>query len=174
MKRLAILPFVLVLAACPGEKKVATQDSVPKDTLTLDTVATDLSKLATSLPPVAPDTFKPIKLPTGQPGRQAAAIPEAPPALMEAVNREQSVSKFCYTEFGKKADPGLIGNVAMIVTVAGEGITDATVGASNWSGRTAGQAVNRCLSEKVKQAWKLPAGAVKAGKYQVQLSFRGG
>jgi hypothetical protein len=168
MKRLAFIPFAFVLAACPGEKKVP-----PADTIKADTVATDLSQVTTALPPAAPDTFTPRKLPT-VPVARAASIPEAPPALVEAVEREQSFSKFCYTEFGKKADPSLIGNVAMIVTVGSGGITDATVGASNWSGGTAGKAVNKCLEEKAKQAWKLPAGAVKSGKYQVQLTFRGG
>jgi len=58
------------------------------------------------------------------------------------------------------------------VTVGGEGITNATVGDARWSG-SAGKAVNSCLNQKAKLAWKLAPGAVKAGRYVVQLSFSG-
>jgi hypothetical protein len=60
----------------------------------------------------------------------------------------------------------------MVVTIGGSGVTDATVGDSKWSG-TAGRAVNRCLDQKAKQAWHVAPGAVKPGRYVVQLSFSG-
>jgi hypothetical protein len=62
--------------------------------------------------------------------------------------------------------------VAMIVTVGSSGISGAEVGNSRWTSST-GRAVNTCLSQKAKQAWKLEPGAVKPGRYVVQLSFRG-
>ena len=167
MNRLAILPLVAILAACPGEK--AVKDTTP--VIPLDTTSTDLSNVQTSLPPPAPDTFT-IPKPR-PPVQQQARVPDAPSALVEAVQREQSATKFCFSEFGQKADPSLVGNVAMVVTVGDAGISDATVAASNWSGAAAGKAVNKCLNEKAKLAWKLPPGSVKQGKYQVQLSFRG-
>jgi hypothetical protein len=90
---------------------------------------------------------------------------------VEAVEREQSFSRFCYQEYGQKADPGLEGGVAMIVTVGSGGITDARVSDDTWSS-TAGRAVNECLDQKAAGAWKPTPGAVHPGKYVVQLSFR--
>ena len=91
---------------------------------------------------------------------------------METVQREVSFQRFCYQEFGQKADPTLAGNVAMIVTVGSGGISGTEVGNSRWTSGT-GKAVNQCLSQKAKQAWKLEPGSVKPGRYVVQLSFRG-
>ena len=174
MRRLLILPMALLLAACPKDKEPAADTALPVDT-TADTVV-DLSTLETSLPPAAPDTFtrrRPQDNPDVARSQPSAGnIPTAPAALMEAVQREQAFSKFCYQEFGQKSDPTLRGGVAMVVTVGTSGITNATVGNSNWTSG-AGSAVNRCLNEKAKQAWKLGPGEVKAGRYVVQLSFSG-
>jgi hypothetical protein len=101
-----------------------------------------------------------------------ASYPEAPSPLLDAVEREQSATRFCYTEFGQKADPSLRGNVAMVVTIGNSGVTDARVGDAKWTG-SAGRAVNRCLDQKAKQAWNVAPGAVKPGRYVVQLSFSG-
>ena len=170
----AILPMMLLFAACPKDKE-AKRDSMPIDTTHLDTTqATDLSSIKTSLPPAEPDTFKQRKLPTA-PTTSAGgglSVPAAPAALTEAVQREQSMTKFCFTEFGQKSDPSLRGNVAMVVTVGSGGITNATVGDARWSG-SAGKSVDNCLNQKAKLAWKLAPGAVKPGKYVVQLSFSG-
>lgn len=169
MKRLAVLPLILsfgALVACPADKPPQKTAAIP-----VDTTKTDLSKLPAVLPAPVPDTFKQQKLtPSGETG--APSLPEAPPELQDAVTREQSSAQFCYVEFGKKSDPGLRGNVAMAVTVAQSGVTDAKVASSAWSGG-AGNAVNRCLNERAKRAWKLAPGAVKPGKYAVRLSFTG-
>lgn len=177
MKRqvLALLvaaPFVAALTACPNDEK--GRDSVPVVARvdTVDTTQTDLGQIQTALPPAEPDTFKRRKLPTGGSGGGGASIPAAPAALMEAVQREQSFSRFCYTEFGQKSDPTLRGNVAMVVTVGANGITGAAVGDDNWTG-AAGRAVNNCLNQRAKSAWKLAPGAVRPGRYVVQLSFTG-
>lgn len=172
---IAILPMMLLVAACPKDK-TAKRDSMPVDTTHLDTTkTTDLSNIQSNLPPAEPDTFKRRKLPTASSNNDGGAsmsVPAAPAALTEAVQREQSMTKFCYTEYGQKSDPTLRGNVAMVVTVGSEGITNATVGDARWSG-SAGKAVNSCLNQKAKLAWKLAPGAVKSGKYVVQLSFSG-
>jgi hypothetical protein len=60
----------------------------------------------------------------------------------------------------------------MVVTIGSSGVTDARVGDAKWSG-PAGKAVNRCLDQKAKQAWNVAPGAVKPGRYVVQLSFTG-
>lgn len=169
-----VLPMMLLLAACPKDK-TAKRDTMPVDTTHLDTTQkTDLSSIPSNLPPAEPDTFKVRKLtpPPSSNAGEGMSVPAAPAELTEAVEREQSMTKFCYTEFGQKSDPSLRGNVAMVVTVGAAGITNATVGDARWSG-SAGKAVNNCLNQKAKLAWKLAPGAVKPGKYVVQLSFSG-
>lgn len=181
VKRLAFLPLLAVLAACPGDKKKTTQ--IPVDTMrpdstrvaAADTTPTDLGKYKTNLPTASPDTFHQQNLtPRGGNvgGTSHTSFADAPAPLLEAVQREESATRFCYTEFGQKADPSLRGNVAMVVTIANSGITDAHVGDAKWSG-AAGRAVDRCLDQKAKQAWNVAPGVVKPGHYVVQLSFSG-
>jgi hypothetical protein len=185
VRRLALLPFLAVALACPSDKKKDTAQ-IPVDTLKVDstktvatidtTTSTDLSKIKTNLPPAGPDTFHQQKLPSVRSGgvgtTRNTSFADAPTPLVDAVEREQSATRFCYTEFGQKADPTLRGNVAMVVTIGSSGVTGAEVGDSKWSG-TAGRAVNRCLDQKAKQAWNVAPGAVKPGRYVVQLSFSG-
>jgi hypothetical protein len=153
------------LAGCHDDKPAP-----PKPTLTADTTPVDLSKLKTAIPQAAPDTFTP---PKPAPVEDVPpAYPPAPPALMASVNREQAFSRFCFEEFGQKIDPSLRGGVAMLVTVSGQGVSDARVARSRWSSKS-GDAVNGCLNEKAKLAWKLEPGEVKSGEYVVQMSFRG-
>ncbi|MGH7665212.1 MAG: hypothetical protein ACRENI_13130 [Gemmatimonadaceae bacterium] len=170
MRQVLMLPLllVLVLAACPGDDDAS--DSIPVDTMPVDTV--DLGDIATDLPPPAPDTFTP-RTPRPPPRTPRRSVPDAPPALMRAVEREQAFSTFCYREFGLKSDPSLYGTVAMIVTVGGQGISQARVADSNWSSQ-AGSGVDRCLNERAALAWKLAPGAVSSGQYVVPLSFSGG
>ena len=183
VKRLAFLPLLAIALACPGDKKKDTAqlpvDSLKADSTktlaTADTTPADLGKIKTNLPKAAPDTFHEQKLKpsgggVGDAGRSSFA--DAPTPLVDAVEREQSATRFCYTEFGQKSDPTLRGNVAMVVTIGNSGVTDAKVGDAKWSG-TAGRAVNRCLDQKAKQAWNVAPGAVKPGRYVVQLSFSG-
>jgi hypothetical protein len=181
-KRLAFLPFLAITLACPGEKKKDVAQ-LPVDTLkpdstkmitSTDTAPADLGKIKTNLPAAAPDSFHEQKLkPSGVGNPSRSSFADAPAPLVDAVQREQSATRFCYTEFGQKADPTLRGNVAMVVTIGNTGVTDARVGDAKWSSSTAGRAVNRCLDQKAKQAWNVTPGAVKPGHYVVQLSFSG-
>lgn len=162
-RRAFIVPVLLaVLAACPRDKKSAAPP------VAQDTTPVNLDSLQSAIPPAAPDTFT---APKARPVRARPHIPPAPQALVDAVEREQSFSRFCYQEYGQKADPTLEGGVAMLVTVGGSGISDARVEDDSWSSR-AGKGVNQCLNEKAAGAWKPAAGSVKPGKYVVQLSFR--
>jgi hypothetical protein len=165
MRRLLLLPLLLVAVACPKDKKTADTTRIP-----IDTSPADLSGVTTNLPPAEPDTFKPAATPP-QPAVNAPSYPAAPDPLMEAVRREQSATQFCYNEFGLKNDPNLRGNVVLLVTVGRSGITDAKVGNSIWSPSAGGRAVNNCLNEKAKSAFKIAQGAVKPGTYRVPLSF---
>jgi hypothetical protein len=162
MRRMFVVPALVLLCACPSDKKAAAPP------LAQDTTPVDLSAVKTDMPAAAPDTFKPPVF--AKPG-VSVRIPNAPPELLEVVQREQAFSKFCYQEFGEKADPSLQGGVAMLVTVNGDGVSDAKVKADSWTSK-AGKQVNGCLNEKATRAWKIPADAVKPGQYVVQLAFR--
>lgn len=169
-----LLAAIAALTACPGERRDRATDTA----IAVDTTPMDLSQVETSLPPAAPDTFKPASRPPARTvARRSAgdvepAIPPAPPALMGAVERERSVSRFCYQEFGQKVDPSLSGGVAVVVTVGSAGISGARVANDSWSSR-AGDNVNRCLNERAASAWKLAGGTVPPGKYVVRMSFTG-
>lgn len=165
MKRLLLLPLLALSLACPKDDKGVDTARIP-----VDTTKADLSSLKVDVPPPEPDTFKPAKVPVDQ-GGAAPSYPAAPDPLMEAVRREQSATQFCYNEFGLKNDPNLRGNVTLLVTVGRSGITDARVGASIWSPSGGGRAVNSCLNEKAKDAFKIAQGSVKPGTYRVPLSF---
>ena len=165
MRRLLMIPMLLVAIACPKDKK--SQDTIPP--VVHDTTPTDLSQVPVNLPPAAPDTFKPAVPPPQQAAQ--ASYPEAPAALSEAIQREQAATQFCYNEFGLKNDPNLRGNVALLVTVGQNGVTAARVGNSIWQPSAGGRPVNNCLNERVKEAIKIAPGAVRPGTYRIQLSF---
>jgi hypothetical protein len=169
MNRLLLAtPLVLVLLACPKDDD---ENAVPVDTIARDTTPLNLDSIATALPPAAPDTFTPPKLDTRP--AQSSRYPSAPAPLMDAVEREQAFSNFCYREFGLKSDPRLRGGVAMVVTVGRNGVTAARVAADSWSS-SSGKAVNECLNERAANAWKISPGEVRPGTYQVDLRFTGG
>lgn len=161
-----LLPVWLVLAACPGDKPRRPAAVVPPDT-----APANLESLAVAIPPAVADSAPPAPRARPRGTRRAARSTPPPPALLAAVRREQAFSRFCYEEFGQKSDPTLAGGVAVRVIVGAEGITEARVADDSWSS-PAGQAVNRCLDERAKSAWKLAGGAVRPGTYVVQLAFR--
>jgi hypothetical protein len=174
---------VLALTACPRDKNAAppvdSGATAGAGMMSPDTTPpADLSSLTSNIPAAAPDTFKrktaaQIAKEEGiSTGGATSRIPDAPAALLTAVNREVSFQRFCYQEFGQKADPTLAGNVAMIVSVGSAGVSGTEVGNSRWTS-SVGKAVNQCLAQKAKQAWKVEPGLVKPGRYVVQLSFRG-
>lgn len=169
MNRLLLgLPLVLALIGCPKDDDDNAQ--VPVDTVARDTTPLNLDSIQAALPEPAPDTFTP---PPRQSAQRPSRIPAAPAPLMEAVEREQAFSNFCYREFGLKSDPQLRGGVAMLVTVGRNGVTAARVEADSWSSNI-GKAVNQCLNERAANAWKVAPGEVRAGTYQVDLRFTGG
>ena len=171
MKRLAIILAALVAVAALVFLVRPRDEGRVADTQTIDTTPVNLESLQVSVPPPAPDTFKPVESRPLQPEPTRRVIPDAPDALMAAVEREKEFTQFCYEEVGLKTDPTLRGGVAFVVTVGAGGITAARVASDNWTSG-AGEAVNRCLNERARQAWKLRPGAVKAGQYRVPLSFR--
>jgi len=169
--RLSGSALALLIAACGGDAGRSAADSAAATALSApaDTQRVDLSAVRTGLPPAVSDSFiAPAKMPR----LRVENIPDAPEALMDAVEREEGISRFCYQEFGQKLDPKLVGAVAMVVVVDVGKIWSARVGADAWSSK-AGKSVNDCLVQKAPQAWKLLPGAkVAPGRYVVQLRFR--
>ena len=161
------LLFLAALSiACSGDAPKQVAETTPPPPKLAPDGPTDLSGLKANIPKATLDTFTPLA------NLKVEKIPDAPSALMDAAEREEGISRFCYQEYGQKADPKLVGAVALVVTVDGNVIQGARVGADDWSSK-AGAAVNRCLVQKVAQAWKLlPGERVPAGKYVVQLRFR--
>jgi hypothetical protein len=159
----------LALCACSSDAKPKADAAIAAYAAPADTQKVDLSGVKTGLPPAVNDSF--VTPPKG-PRISIVNIPDAPEALMDAVQREEGISRFCYQEFGQKSDPKLVGAVALVVVVDVGKIWTARVGADDWSSKS-GKAVNECLVEKAPQAWKLMPGAkVKPGRYVVQLRFR--
>jgi hypothetical protein len=173
MKRLAIILVALVaIAALVFLVRPRSTGPVAADTTPIDTTPVAFDTIRPAIPEQMPDTFKPVEprpLPPNQPTPRA--IPDAPDALMAAVEREKDFTQFCYEEVGLKTDPTLRGGVAFVVTVGAGGITGARVASDNWTSG-AGKAVNRCLNERARQAWKIKPGEVRAGQYRVPLTFR--
>ncbi len=172
-RRFSLLPSTIYLlaAACGGEKAAQKPEPAPSQPpVALDTARADLSQLATSLPPAASDAPPPVAAPDPSTIPSIARVPEAPAALMDAVEREEGISRFCYQEFGQKVDQQLRGGVAAVVTVAGGKVVRLRVAADTWSS-LAGKGVNACLAEKAPRAWTMPE-PVKDGQYVVQMRFR--
>ena len=167
----ALLPLVVTSLAvgCGDAKPGAADASAAAFVASADTQKVDLGAVRTSLPPAVSDSFI---APPKTPRIRIENIPDAPDALMEAVQREEGISRFCYQEFGQKSDSRLVGAVALVVVFDAGKIWSARVGADDWSSK-AGKAVNECLVDKAPQAWKLLPGAkVAPGRYVVQLRFR--
>ena len=156
--------FIFVLAACGSEPQ--RKQPEPARPLAADTGHVDLSQLRSNIPPPARDTFTPL------PRLRVESIPDAPHDLLDAAEREEGISRFCYQEYGQKVDPKLVGAVALVVTVEGNVIQSVRVGAEDWSSK-AGRGVMSCLVQKAPQAWKiLPGAHVAPGRYVIQLRFR--
>ena len=159
------MTLLAVLGACGGRTGDSAADAAKAIAGDSARAPADLSKLRSNIPKAVTDTFtfRPLRV---------EQIPDAPLALMDAAEREQGISRFCYQEFGQKVDPKLIGAVALVVTIERNAIVNVRVGADDWSS-PAGRAVDRCLTQKVLQAWKLlPDAQIPDGKYVVQLQFR--
>ncbi|HEY3285750.1 MAG TPA: hypothetical protein VGJ96_01360 [Gemmatimonadaceae bacterium] len=167
--RLTATVILMVLAACGDAKSSSAKAAADAFAVPLDTQKVDLGAVKTNMPPAVNDSFI---APPKTPRLRIENIPDAPDALMEAVQREEGISRFCYQEFGQKSDPKLVGAVALVVVFDAGKIWSARVGADDWSSK-AGKAVNECLVDKAPQAWKLLPGAkVAPGRYVVQLRFR--
>jgi len=138
--------------------------------------AADLSHVHAAIPQAVADTGHIVRAAPRAPlVAPPVGYPGAPEALRRAATREQAVSQFCFQEFGQKIDPMLEGAVAVVVTMAGGSIAGAHVASANWTDSHLGAQVDRCLDERIAQAWRLPpedSAGVPPGRYVVYLGFR--
>ena len=86
------------------------------------------------------------------------------------VRTRESQLRFCYNEYGLKANPSLAGSVTASVslTPAG-GVTGVNVTNRTWSGAGAGD-TERCIADKIR-AWRFPSSEAGGGTYSFSFSF---
>src|SRR5436190_2457521 len=95
MKRLALVPMLVCALGCPGEKKQDVAATPPPAPPVDTSTPVDLSKVKTALPPPTKEDPKDQKLvPSGGGSAPVRTYPEAPSALMDAVQREQGATRF--------------------------------------------------------------------------------
>ena len=86
------------------------------------------------------------------------------------VRSRESQLRFCYNEYGLKANPALAGSVTASVglTPAG-GVTAVNVTNRTWSGAGASE-TERCIADKIR-AWRFPSSDAGGGTYSFSFSF---
>lgn len=78
--------------------------------------------------------------------------------------------RFCYTEFGLKANPNLRGSVTVNIVVSGSGaVSGANVAGRTWSGAGASEAES-CIRQKIR-SWRFPGTASGEGTYAFKFNF---
>lgn len=119
-------------------------------------------------------------------GITRAAVRVAPPRVVEAealggpgrdvselgsfVRSRESQLRFCYVEYGLKANPSLAGTVTVAITLTGSGtVTGADITNRTWSGSGASEAES-CIQGKIR-SWKFPSSAAGGGTYSFPFNF---
>jgi hypothetical protein len=101
--------------------------------------------------------------PLGSPGRDVGA-------LGNAVREHEPQLRFCYQEYGLKANPSLAGSVTLALTIDVAGtITGVTIPQRTWAGSGV-SATEGCILDKVR-AWRFPSAAGGAGTYEFSFNF---
>ncbi len=102
----------------------------------------------------------------GGPGRDVGE-------LGSFVRSRESQLRFCYQEYGLKANPNLAGTVTVAITLSGSGsVSDVDITRRTWSGAGASEAEG-CIRSRVR-SWKFPASATGAGTYGFPFNFTPG
>ena len=108
-------------------------------------------------------------------GEVAAPAPVVAAPLDEIdhfVRDRAAMLRACYEESGLKANPELAGRLTLEVTLEASGrVAAATATERAWTGGEGGEAVERCLVEKVK-GWTFPAPGEGGATHEIPLEFR--
>lgn len=102
----------------------------------------------------------------GGPGRDVGE-------LGSFVRSRESQLRFCYQEYGLKANPSLAGTVTVAITLSGSGsVNDVDITRRTWSGAGASEAEG-CIRSKIR-SWRFPSSATGAGTYGFPFNFTPG
>ena len=90
--------------------------------------------------------------------------------LGQFVRSRESQLRFCYQEYGLKANPSLAGTVTVAISLTGSGdVTGVNVTNRTWSGPGASEAES-CIRNKI-ESWRFPASDAGGGTYSFPFNF---
>lgn len=99
----------------------------------------------------------------GGPGRDVSE-------LGSFVRGRQSQLRFCYEEYGLKANPNLAGTVTVSVTLTGDGaVTGVAIASRSWSGAGAAE-TESCIRSRI-SGWRFPPSPQGGGTYSFPFNF---
>ena len=86
------------------------------------------------------------------------------------VRSRESQLRFCYNEYGLKANPALAGSVTAAVGLSPSGsVTSVNVTNRTWSGAGASE-TERCIAGKIR-GWRFPSSDAAGGTFSFSFSF---
>lgn len=86
------------------------------------------------------------------------------------VRSRESQLRFCYNEYGLKANPALAGSVTAAVGLSPSGsVTSVNVTNRTWSGAGASE-TERCIADKIR-GWRFPSSDAAGGTFSFSFSF---
>lgn len=90
--------------------------------------------------------------------------------LGQFVRSRESQLRFCYQEYGLKANPSLAGTVTVAISLTGSGdVTGVNITNRTWSGAGASEAES-CIRSKI-ESWRFPASDAGGGTYSFPFNF---
>jgi hypothetical protein len=86
------------------------------------------------------------------------------------VRSRESQLRFCYVEYGLKANPSLAGTINVAITLTGTGnVTGVQVNSRTWGGAGSSEAES-CIRSRIR-GWKFPASSAGGGTYSFPFNF---
>ena len=90
--------------------------------------------------------------------------------LGQFVRSRESQLRFCYQEYGLKANPQLAGTVTVAISLTGSGdVTGVNITNRTWSGPGASEAES-CIRNKI-ESWRFPSSDAGGGTYSFPFNF---
>jgi hypothetical protein len=90
--------------------------------------------------------------------------------LGQFVRSRESQLRFCYQEYGLKANPSLAGTVTVAISLTGSGdVTGVNITNRTWGGPGASEAES-CIRSKI-ESWRFPASDAGGGTYSFPFNF---
>ena len=90
--------------------------------------------------------------------------------LGQFVRSRESQLRFCYQEYGLKANPSLAGTVTVAISLTGSGdVTGVNITNRTWSGAGASEAES-CIRNKI-ESWRFPSSDAGGGTYSFPFNF---